>query len=245
MVDGSMLFTREESWKEVKLGRIFKESDSMDVSGKRGWIRHSLYESYLGKSHLFTDRMDRLLGSYSGISERLVFVADGARWIWKWVSEAYPESTQILDWYHALEHLYDFAKVCFTDDQEAYKLWVCEQKKLLENSKVKEVLENMKKLDLKKKIQQQERAKLITYYTENQTRMDYKRYKNIGTGIIGSGAIEAANREVIQKRMKLSGQRWSKIGAQNMLTLRSTRLSGKWENVLNLIRYDNNVKKAA
>lgn len=242
MVDGSMLFTREEGWKEVKLGRVFKESDCMDVSGKRGWIKHSLYESYLGKSHTFTDRMDSILGSYRSISERLVFVADGARWIWKWVSEAYPEATQILDWYHALEHLYTFAKVCFAD-QEQYKFWVSEQKKLLEKSKVKQVLENIKKLDLKKKTQQQERAKLITYYTENQIRMDYKKYKDIGIGIIGSGAIEAANREVIQKRMKLSGQRWTKTGAQNMLTLRSTKLSGKWNEVLNLIR--NKTNKAA
>ena len=42
--------------------------------------------------------------------------------------------------------------------------------------------------------------------------MDYQQYQNTGAGIIGSGAIEAANREVVQKRMKLSGQRWSKIG---------------------------------
>jgi len=93
----------------------------------------------------------------------------------------------------------------------------------------------MKRLFIYNCIEQEERAKLLTYYTENQHRMDYKKYRNIGTGIIGPGAIEAANREVVQKRMKLSGQRWTKTGAQNMLALRTTKLSGNWNKVIELI----------
>ncbi len=65
--------------------------------------------------------------------------------------------------------------------------------------------------------------------------MDYKKYRKTGTGTISSEPIESAHREVIQKRMKLSGQMWTKNGAQNMLTLRSTHLSGKWDKVLQLI----------
>lgn len=239
MVDGSMLFTREEDWKEVKLGRVFKQSDCMAVSGKRGWIRHSLYEAYLGKSDTFTDRMDRYLGCYRGIDKRLIFVGDGAKWIWKWVGTHYPLAIQILDWYHALEHLHDFAKVCFSK-KEAYQIWVSNQKQLLKNSQVGQVLKNIKSLAITTEDQRQKQTQLITYYTENQSRMNYKNYLNTGAGIIGSGAIEAANREVVQKRMKLSGQRWSKRGAQNMLTLRTTKLSDKWNNIVNLICSDKN-----
>lgn len=234
MLDGSMLFTREENWKEVKLGRVFKESDCLEVSGKRGWIKHSLYETYLGKASVFTDRMDRALSPYRTISEKLIFVCDGARWIWKWIEQAYPESTQILDWYHAMEYLHDFGKVCFTQ-KDQYNLWVLNQKKLLEQSQVEEVIQNIKDLDLSKSRAEKERAKIVNYYTENKNRMDYKKYQSSGAGIIGSGAIEAANREVVQKRMKLSGQRWSKQGAQYMLTLRATKLSGKWNEVVKLI----------
>lgn len=234
MVDGSMLFTREEDWKEVKLGRIFKQSDCMDVSDKRGWISHSIYEAYLGKSDIFTDRMDRYLGCYRGLGERLIFVGDGAKWIWKWVTAHYPSATQILDWYHALEHLHDFAKVCFLD-KEVYGIWVLEQEQLLKNSQTDQVIKNIKSLELTKQNQREQQSQLITYYTKNMTRMDYKKYQNMGAGIIGSGAIEAANRQVVQKRMKLSGQRWSKRGAQNMLTLRTTKLSDKWNKVVNLI----------
>ena len=79
------------------------------------------------------------------------------------------------------------------------------------------------------------KAKLLQYYKGNKDRMDYKRYRSMGAGLIGSGAIESAHRTVVQQRMKLSGQRWSKKRAQNMLALRCTRLSGKWEKVVNLI----------
>ena len=122
-----------------------------------------------------------------------------------------------MDWYHALEHLHDFAKVCLSN-QESYNNWVGQQEQLLKNSQVNQVIKNIKNLELTKQNQRKQQSQLITYYTENRSGMDYQKYQNTGTGIIGSAAIEAANREVVQKRMKLSGQRWSKIGAQNMLT---------------------------
>ena len=66
--------------------------------------------------------------------------------------------------------------------------------------------------------------------------MDYKKYKQIGCGIIGSGAIESAHRTVVQKRMKQSGQRWSSAGAQNMLNLRVTYMNERWDNVIKLVK---------
>ena len=73
--------------------------------------------------------------------------------------------------------------------------------------------------------------------------MDYKRYANIGVGIIGSGAIESAHRTVIQKRMKLSGQRWSKQGAQHMLNLRTCSMNEQWSKIIALTK--DNFKMAA
>jgi hypothetical protein len=77
---------------------------------------------------------------------------------------------------------------------------------------------------------------LINYYTSNAYRMDYQAYKNIGAGIIGSGAIESAHRTVVQKRMKQSGQRWSNQGAQNMLNLRVLNMNQQWDKVVQLIK---------
>jgi hypothetical protein len=82
-----------------------------------------------------------------------------------------------------------------------------------------------------------EAEQLIAYYQAKKDRMDYAHYKQIGCGIIGSGAIESAHRTVIQKRMKLSGQRWSKQGAQNMLNLRVINKNQQWGKIIEMSKY--------
>src|SRR5690606_27439713 len=98
-------------------------------------------------------------------------------------------------------------------------------------SKVSIVIKNIAKLS-----DSPEAQNLIGYYNANRLRMDYSKYKQIGAGIIGSGAIESAHRTVVQKRMKLSGQRWTHIGAQNMLHLRTTSMNGRWDKVITLTK---------
>jgi hypothetical protein len=234
MIDGSMLLTRETSWSEVKLGRIFKSSDNIDISEERGWIRCSLYDAYLGGCKTFTRRFEVKLDPYECLNENLIFITDGAPWIKNWIQDAYPKATQVLDYYHAFEHLCGFAKEYFKDGQQKHD-WIEHQKTLLHESQVTQVIANIKSLPAKQKRIKKVKNDLLQYYQGNKDRMDYKRYKTMGAGLIGSGAIESAHRTVIQKRMKQSGQRWSKKRAQNMLTLRCTRLSGKWNKVVQLI----------
>jgi len=127
MTDGSMVLTREDGWGEVKLGRIFQESECMEVGEQRGWIRNSMYEAYLGSSKTFTRRFEQKLDPYLGLGEKLIFIIDGAIWIRNWITDAYPLATQILDWYHACEHLGDFAKEYFIEDTKKKK-WIERQK---------------------------------------------------------------------------------------------------------------------
>ena len=119
----------------------------------------------------------------------------------------------------------------FTDDGKR-KRWAEKQKELLLEGEVATVIKNIRKLSDSK-----EALLLIDYYKANQQRMDYKKYKQIGAGIIGSGAIESAHRTVVQKRMKLSGQRWSGTGAQNMLNLRVTSMNNRWDKIIVLTKY--------
>ena len=163
---------------------------------------------------------------------RLVFISDGAQWIKNWIEDAYPNAESILDYYHAVEHLYGFAEKHFKDKATSMK-WAKKQSDLLLKSKVNIVIKNVGKLSSSKEAQN-----LIDYYKSNLQRMDYKRYKQIGAGIIGSGAIESAHRTVVQKRMKLSGQRWSKKGAQNMLNLRVASMNGQWHKIIALTKID-------
>lgn len=229
--DGSMILTREESWKEVKVGRMFRSSDCVKTDEKQGWIKQSQYLAHLGDHHGFIEQMDHLIESYGNLGNRLVFISDGAPWIRNWIYDSYSQATSILDYYHACQYLFEFAATHFTEKAQAHK-WVNGQQKLLLKSKVAIVLSNIRNLNPDRQAAQ----KIIDYYTANQARMDYKKYQQLGCGIIGSGAIESAHRTVVQKRLKLSGQRWTKKGAQNMLNLRVTQMNGKWDNVIKLVK---------
>lgn len=229
--DGSMLQTREEGYKEVKVGRIFKSSDCMHSKQKAGWIKTSQYVAHLGNSKEFTGQMDHLIECYGKEGNQLIFVSDGAIWIKHWIEDAFPGAVSILDYYHACEHLYQFSSTWFSDRQQE-KIWVSEQKELLLQSEVLKVIQNIEQLAANTKEAQQ----LIAYYQSNKERMDYQRYKQLGCGIIGSGAIESAHRTVVQKRMKQSGQRWSIPGAQHMLHLRVIRKNHQWNKIIQLIK---------
>jgi Uncharacterised protein family (UPF0236) len=229
--DGSMILTRDEGWKEVKVGRMFTSDSCIDPNGNSSWIRHSQYVAHLGRHKDFTNYMDILIESYGRLGERLVFIADGGTWIKNWIEDAYPQALSILDYYHVCEHLHQFANTIFTDEVKLKK-WTEKQKELLLQSKVRAVIKNIKQKDSKSP----EALSLINYYINNAQRMDYKCYKNIGAGIIGSGAIESAHRTVVQKRMKQSGQRWTNKGAQNMLNLRVLSMNKQWGKVVQLIK---------
>ncbi len=239
--DGSMLLTRDEGWKEVKVGRMFTSRSCIDPNGKLSWIRHpiaigSQYAAHLGNNKDFTKQMDTLIESYGKLGKRLVFIADGGTWIKNWIENAFPEAVSILDYYHVCEHLHSLANVAFSDDTKRNK-WTDKQKELLLESKVTTVIKNIKRQNKESK----EGLLLINYYTNNAYRMNYKWYKNVVAGLIGSGAIDpiaigSAHRTVVQKRMKQSGQRWSNKGAQNMLNLRVLSMNKQWDKVVALIK---------
>lgn len=239
-IDGSMILSRE-GWKEVKLGRVFKSSDCASTGEKnRGLILESQYMAYLGDKGPFCRGMDELLDSYGGtkLKDRLVLINDGAVWIHNWCMDMYPDAVHVLDYYHACEHLHEFAGLAFKDTQ-AGKNWAQEQKNRLLESKTEEVIQAITVIVCPTKQAKDNQANLLSYYQSNLLRMDYAKYKNLGSGIIGSGAIESAHRTIIQKRLKQSGQRWGLKGAQNVLNLRAIKGSRQWNKVIR------NIKSAA
>jgi hypothetical protein len=214
MVDGSMLLTREEKWKEIKLGRIFAAEDIVKVSQGHGVITASHYVDHLGGHEKFVEKFDHLVTCLPNV----VFIADCAKWFWNWVEAFYPKAIQILDFFHAKEHLCQYALLYFKEEKMA-KQWIVEQTELLLEDKAEEVIIHLLELPDNNKKEKQARDNLIKYYRENTKRMQYKTFQEKGL-LIGSGAIEAAHQTVIQRRLKLSGQRWTKIGAQQIVNLR-------------------------
>lgn len=228
MVDGGMVLTREDDWKEMKLARVFEAKAHMAESEKRNFIRNSTYAAHLGGCQPFFRKLENTTDSL----KNMVWVCDGAKWIWNWVDSSYPESIQILDYFHCSEKLHDFAREAIKKP-ERRKEWIKEQQELLMADEAKTVIGNVSLMQCKGKAQQKQRT-LLTYYENNLKRMKYKTYKEQGL-LIGSGPMEAAHRHVIQSRMKLSGQRWTIKGAQQIANLRVINKSGNWGQILKLI----------
>jgi hypothetical protein len=233
-IDGSMIHTRknDEPWKEVKLGRLFRDVDCLNPNSNSSCLSDSQYVGHFGSSKDFCKKIGGIIDSYGDLKDRLVFINDGASWIREWITDNYPLAVSILDYYHATEYLYEFAEKAFPDAPLEKEKWCEEQKTLLLDSNVEEVLDNISRA----KVNEKDKKRITTYYQNNKERMRYKRYRKIGCGIIGSGAIESAHKTVIQKRMKQSGQRWSINGARNMLRLRVISMNKQWAKVIDILK---------
>ena len=121
-VYGSMLLT-EDKWKEVKVGSVFGRHPQ---SGEAD-LAHSRYCAYLGEHPEFCKRFESLLPALLSI----VFITDGAEWIKQWLDRSYPKAVQILDFYHAFQHLaHTVSGLTLPAD------WLLTQKKLLLESKL-------------------------------------------------------------------------------------------------------------
>ncbi|PKV48604.1 hypothetical protein ATE84_0606 [Aquimarina sp. MAR_2010_214] len=190
-VDGAMYLTREESWKESKLGRIYQPKDIVQVSPKRTELTASTYVTHLGDYKEFITKMDYHLENLNS----LVFIADGARWIWTWIEQHYPESIQIVDYYHCKEHLCEFAKLYYKDEKQRYK-WIDTCSEMMLTKGIDPIIVALEELSEQRKTTGK-RNTLIKYYRKNKDRMQYHKYIEKGL-LIGSGAIESAHKDVLQ-----------------------------------------------
>ena len=164
----------------------------------------------------------------------MVCIADGAKWQWNWVEDNYPDIVQILDFFHAIEKLGFYASLQF-NDKEKRKKWMEIKKQQLLNNKVKTIINQLQKAKAISKEANKACTDVIRYFGNNIMRMQYKTYLEKGY-LIGSGAIESAHRNVVQQRLKLSGQRWSMNGAQQIVNLRAYKKSNRWSDVVNIIK---------
>ena len=237
MMDGGMILTRqkEHPWKELKLGRIFRSRDLVKgISKKRNLITDSQYVGHLGGHQEFLSKLDFFIEDIDNDSK--VFIADGAPWIWNWVQDMYPDSTQILDFFHAKEHLCQFASM-YLEDGKTRGEWVKLMEKLLLEDQVEQVIDILKDIlaGINKKTTANALDNLIRYYQNNHQRMKYKAFKDKGY-LIGSGAMESAIRNVVQHRLKRSGQRWTVKGGQQITNIRTLFLSNEQDKIIQKIK---------
>ncbi|MEG3844646.1 ISLre2 family transposase [Microcoleus sp. herbarium14] len=234
LADGLMLLF-EEGYKETKLGRTFSAKDLIDshVQNRAGQISASNYVGHVGTWSEFWTKWQRDLKAHVDEGKELVFISDGVVWLHQQLQQSYPQCIQILDIYHLMEHLGSVAQLGITCPR-VRQVWLDRQRNHLMDSKLDVVLANIYALDIEANVCRQ----VCNYLETNRNRVDYKAYLDRGL-CIGSGAIESANKAVVQSRMKRSGQRWSKSGGQHVLDLRTCWMSGDWGRLLGLIEPQN------
>ena len=158
----------------------------------------------------------------------LIAVTDGGNGLEEALQRHLAENlTTILDWYHAAEHLCDFAKVWHAHDEEARSRWQNEAKSLLYEQGGEALLAHLRTLELPPRTSaevQEEWRKLIGYFENNRHRTDYPTYRQKGWDI-GSGPTEAGCK-IIGERLRGSGMRWVEDGAATVAALRALYVSG-------------------
>jgi hypothetical protein len=159
------------------------------------------------------------------LSPELVFLGDGAVWIWNLVSRYYPHAIQIVDWFHAEEHLKEVAVAAFATLSER-TAWQESITQLLWDGQVEDVIGAFEHLaDACLKAQ-----KAITYFTSNMERMRYDKFRADGY-MIGSGTIESSCKQIVTHRLKLPGAQWEVAGAIQTAKARTAWLSGSWQSL--------------
>ena len=157
--------------------------------------------------------------------EELVFVCDGAVWIWKLIERHFPHAVQIVDWYHASAYLPPIAEAAFDLDTQPYHAWLENARSLLWEGQIDKLIHACQQLPSQASPTVH---KAITYFTHNQHRMDYAHFRKLGY-FIGSGTVESAGKQIAGLRLKRAGARWTQQGALATAKARAAWLSGTWD----------------
>jgi hypothetical protein len=209
--------------KEAKIGCIFTQT-TVDEDGNP--VRDPDSTTYCGKlgsieefTPLFMSEAKRR--GYEK-ARRTVFLADGAKWCWR-LAENFPGCIQILDLYHAKEHV---SKLVDAVIQDPVVVSVKKNKlfKILENGQIDKLVKEFKTLGAETQAEIKMVQTESNYFLLNKERTRYRKFKEQGL-FVGSGVIESACKNVVGKRLKQPGMRWSGGGADEMIALRCNILS--------------------
>lgn len=223
--DGQPAHTRE-----VKLGCVFTQT-AYDEEGFA--IRDPDSTTYTGaieNAEVFGRRL--YLEAWNrgwSHAQKKVVMGDGAEWIWNLADIHFPGAVQIVDLYHARQHLWDLARRLHPNDPVQQKAWMkIHQKRLLDKGKIEKLVLALRSTEstnaeLLEKIRTE-----ADYFERNAERMRYPRFRRQHL-FVGSGVIEAGCKTVVGSRLKQSGMFWTVRGANSIIALRCSHLNGRFE----------------
>lgn len=228
-IDGQPAHTRE-----AKLGCVFTQT-AWDQEGYP--IRDPDSTTYTGAIETADEFGKRLyLEAWKrgwSRAQTKVVMGDGAEWIWNLAEQHFPGAVQIVDLYHARQHLWDLVRRLYPNHEAGQKAWIkTHQKRLLDKGKIEKLVAAIRSIrsanpDVAEKIRTE-----ADYFARNTERMRYPKFRGQHL-FVGSGVIEAGCKTVIGSRLKRSGMFWTVRGANAILALRcchfNTRFEDYWE----------------
>lgn len=223
--DGQPAHTRE-----AKLGCVFTQT-SWDKEGYA--VRDPDSTTYVGAIETAEEFGRRLyVEAWKrgwDRAQKKVVIGDGAEWIWNLAQEHFPSAIQIVDLYHARQHLWDLARRLHPNNDKQQRAWIDKhQKRLLDKGNIEELVESLRCVrnsdaELAEKVRTE-----AEYFERNAERMRYPKFRQQHL-FVGSGVIEAGCKTVIGSRLKRSGMFWTVRGANAILALRCCHLNGRFE----------------
>ena len=217
--------------RECKLGAVFTQTTVDDRSRP---LRDDDSTTYVGAIEtaeefglrIYTEAWNR---GWDRATIRVV-MGDGSHWIWNLADQHFPGAIQIVDLYHAREHLWDLARQLHPADTAAQKRWLMRKLDWLENGKIEKLTTALRKLADSEQNSELGRAIRIEaeYFDSNRDRMRYPEFRKQNL-FVGSGVFEAGCKTVIGSRLKQSGMFWTVRGANAIIVLRCCLLNGDLE----------------
>lgn len=221
--------TGEAHTREAKLGCVFTQT-AVDEKGRP--LRDEASTTYVGAIETAAESGWRIYGEAErrGLrrAAQVIFIGDGAPWVWGIAAEHFPGAIEIVDLYHAREHLADLSKLLYGVSSQKARQWTTARLAQLDEGKIESLLLNLRRLRPTAPQIQEALRQTISYFDNNRERMRYADFRRQGL-FVGSGVIEAGCKTIVGQRLKQSGMRWSLRGANAIIALRCAQLSGRWE----------------
>jgi hypothetical protein len=217
--------------REVKLGCVFTQTTT-DEEGLpvRDYQSTSYVASFDEAANFMVRVRQEAIRRRMAAALLVVLLGDGAAWIWEQGQKCFPMAFQILDLYHALEHLCALTRLLEAQPDSAKALWQTWREELLADG----VIEVLRQARERAARLSGETARLVAkeigYFQNNQSRMLYGTYRALGF-FYGSGVVEAGCKTVIGGRCKGSGMLWSEPGATHVLDLRCSLFGNQFDQV--------------
>jgi len=233
-MDGSMIYIRSEEWKELKCGCFFEVelTPSLDPETKEvveiGHATHTSYISHLGGPEAFGRKLwaEAKRRRWHAAADTQV-VADGAAWIWNVVVDYLYDAHQVVDWYHATEHLGLAAKLAFGEGTPQAVRWFKQQETPLFQGQADQVAQTLMHMAEEKPAVRENLLQQAGYFEHHKHRMDYLEMRAEGW-VIGSGMVESGGKR-FKDRFTKAGMRWSRAGAERLLPFRGAIMGHRFE----------------